>query len=166
MVKHLSELNSPCLVRMPTGTGKTGLIACLTRLSNQESSLVLTPWAHLRNQMISDLDKAFWEKTEIVPGEAAVVAMYPSNAEDVLKQDGKKVIVATFATLNALRRDHPDTYKKLAKTISLVLVDEGHYEHRRGMGQIRQGTEHQDSPPNGYPLSQRFNGRRDSWSQI
>jgi superfamily II DNA or RNA helicase len=128
MVKHLSELNSPCLVRMPTGTGKTGLIACLTRLSNQESSLVLTPWAHLRNQMISDLDKAFWEKTEIVPGEAAVVAMYPSNAEDVLKQDGKKVIVATFATLNALRRDHPDTYKKLAKTISLVLVDEGHYE--------------------------------------
>ena len=65
MVKHLSELNSPCLVRMPTGTGKTGLIACLTRLSNQESSLVLTPWAHLRNQMISDLDKAFWEKTAI-----------------------------------------------------------------------------------------------------
>ena len=128
MVKHLSELDSPCLVRMPTGTGKTGLIACLTRLSNQESSLVLTPWAHLRNQMISDLDKAFWEKTEIVPGEAAVVAMYPSNVEDVLKQDGKKVIVATFATLNSLRRDHPDSYKKLAETISLVLVDEGHYE--------------------------------------
>ena len=93
--------------------------------------------------MISDLDKAFWEKTEIVPGEAAVVAMYPSNAKDVLKQDGKKVFVATFATLNALRRDHSDTYKKLAETISLVLVDEGHYEPAVEWWQIRQGTEHQ-----------------------
>lgn len=46
-IDHLNNLDSPCLIRMPTGTGKTGIIACLTRLSNQDSSLVLTPWAHL-----------------------------------------------------------------------------------------------------------------------
>jgi superfamily II DNA or RNA helicase len=50
-INHLRTLDSPCLIRMPTGTGKTGVIACLTRLSNDSSSLVLTPWAHLRNQI-------------------------------------------------------------------------------------------------------------------
>ena len=57
-IDHLAKRDSPCLIRMPTGTGKTGIIACLTRLSNQGSSLVLTPWAHLRNQMVTDLTKA------------------------------------------------------------------------------------------------------------
>lgn len=66
-VGHLNQYDSPCLIRMPTGTGKTGVIACLTRLSNGKSSLVLTPWVNLRTQMVRDLEKGFWEKVKIEP---------------------------------------------------------------------------------------------------
>ena len=127
-VKHLNDVDSPCLIRMPTGTGKTGVIACLTRISNQGSSLVLTPWAHLRNQMVTDLDEVFWKKVDLAPNKLEVVLMLPSTAEDILKSSERQVIVATFATLNDLRLNRSDTYEALAKRVSLVVVDEGHYE--------------------------------------
>jgi superfamily II DNA or RNA helicase len=127
-INHLNKSDDTCLIRMPTGTGKTGVIACLTRLSNQNSSLVLTPWANLRDQMISDLETDFWKKVGLKPNDVEVIEMLPSTAKEVLNFRGTKVIVATFATLNDLRRDHSEIYSSLADTISLVIVDEGHYE--------------------------------------
>jgi hypothetical protein len=114
---------------MPTGTGKTGLIACLTRLSNREgSSLVLTPWAHLRDQMIADLATEFWDTIEVTPERRDVIEIYPSTAKDILKVTEAQVMVATFATLNELRLDRTDVYNQLANAITMVIVDEGHYE--------------------------------------
>src|SRR5712692_624138 len=84
-IKHLNDFDSPCLIRMPTGTGKTGIIACLTRLSNQGSSLVLTPWAHLRNQMVNDLEEGFWDKVDLTPQALEVVSMFPTSAKKILK---------------------------------------------------------------------------------
>lgn len=127
-INHLNKFDSACLIRMPTGTGKTGVIACLTRLSNQDSSLVLTPWAHLRTQMVVDLEKDFWDKVGVTPKDLKVVSMFPSTAGGILKSGEPQVIVATFATLNDLRLNHEDTYRSLAKAVSLVIVDEGHYE--------------------------------------
>src|SRR5262249_19449533 len=127
-IDHLNNLDSPCLIRMPTGTGKTGIIACLTRLSNQDSSLVLTPWAHLRNQMVADLEKGFWKKVDLTPKKLEVVSMFPSTAKEILKSSEPQVIVATFTTLNDLRLNDADAYEALAQAVSLVIVDEGHYE--------------------------------------
>jgi superfamily II DNA or RNA helicase len=127
-IDHLNKFDSTCLIRMPTGTGKTGVIACLTRLSNKGSSLVLTPWANLRQQMIDDLNGDFWAKIGVAPAKREVVSMFPTTAKAIIAMPDPKVIVATFATLNDLRLNHPDTYKKLAANISLVVVDEGHYE--------------------------------------
>lgn len=127
-IKHLNEFDSPCLIRMPTGTGKTGVIACLTRLANKGSSLVLTPWAHLRNQMLSDLEEAFWKKIATTPEPTGVVSMFPSNARKILEHPTRQVIVATFTTLNRMRHEDEKTYDELANAISLVVVDEGHYE--------------------------------------
>ncbi len=127
-IGHLNNLDSPCLIRMPTGTGKTGIIACLTGLANQGSSLVLTPWAHLRNQMVGDIEKGFWRKIGLTPKDLQVMPMLPSTARQILESSEHQVVVATFATLNDLRLNRQDTYETLAKTISLVIVDEGHYE--------------------------------------
>jgi superfamily II DNA or RNA helicase len=69
---------------MPTGTGKTGIIACLTRLSNSGSSLVLAPWANLREEMARDLDTGFWRVVGVQPGVPKVVKILPSNAKKVL----------------------------------------------------------------------------------
>jgi superfamily II DNA or RNA helicase len=83
-VRHLNENQSTCLIRMPTGTGKTGVIACLTRLAHERSSLVLTPWANLRTQMIRALESGFWSEVGLKPGRPAVVEMLPSDAHSVL----------------------------------------------------------------------------------
>ena len=127
-INHLNNLNSPCLIRMPTGTGKTGVIACLTRLSNQGSSLVLTPWANLRYQMVKDLEIGFWSKVKLIPKKLDVVSMLPTTAKEILRSSEIQIIVSTFYTLNELRLNDADTYEALAKAISLVIVDECHYE--------------------------------------
>ncbi|MFA1013193.1 DEAD/DEAH box helicase family protein, partial [Pseudomonas tremae] len=40
LINHLRQIPEPCLVRMPTGTGKTGVIACLSLLSASGRTLV------------------------------------------------------------------------------------------------------------------------------
>src|ERR1043165_1960380 len=127
-IGHLNRYSSSCLIRMPTGTGKTGVIACLTKLSNPGTSLVLTPWANLRNQMVDELEKTFWQKRKITDSSHIVASMYPSTAGTILKDEEPQVIIATFATLNVLRLDYRAQYDELAKRVSLVVVDEGHYE--------------------------------------
>ncbi|MFQ5923094.1 MAG: DEAD/DEAH box helicase [Anaerolineales bacterium] len=127
-IDHLNAQDSPCLIRMPTGTGKTGIVACLTMLSNEGSSLVLTPWALLRNQMVSDLKEGFWNKVDLSLPNPMVTSMVPSVARQLLKSSEQQVMVATLTALNRLRRDHVDTYESLAEAVDLVIVDEGHYE--------------------------------------
>jgi superfamily II DNA or RNA helicase len=127
-IDHLNKFSSACLIRMPTGTGKTGVIACLTKLSNAESSLILTPWAHLRKQMLADLESDFWTKVGVTPRPTKVVPLLPSTAKNVLGTREPQVIVATFSTLNDLRLNYRSLYDTLANTISLAIVDEGHYE--------------------------------------
>src|SRR3569833_1101730 len=127
-IGHLNQSSSPCLIRMPTGTGKTGVIGCLTRLANAGTSLVLTPWANLRIQMIEALVTGFWKDVGLQPRGPIVIEMLPKDAERILKSSEPQVIVATFTTLNELRREREQTYAKLAKAVSLVVADEGHYE--------------------------------------
>jgi hypothetical protein len=127
-IDHLNGLDSPSLIRMPTGTGKTGVIACLSRMSNPRSTLVLTPWAHLRSQMVADLANGFWKKVDLTPSAVKVESISPSTADKALQSNEPRVLVATFATLNDLRLNYPSTYASLADFVSLVIVDEGHYE--------------------------------------
>src|SRR5689334_1996576 len=84
-IDHLNRFDSTCLIRMPTGTGKTGVIGCLSRLSNSGTTLVLTPWANLREQMIFDLTTGFWQRIGAAPKTLEISSMFPSNAETLLK---------------------------------------------------------------------------------
>lgn len=138
-IDRLNNGVSPCLIRMPTGTGKTGIAACLTRLASRNTSLVLTPWAHLRDQMVQHVAETFWEKVQLTPNNLQAVPMLPSTATDILKITEPQVIVATFATLNDLRLHHADVYKSLASAVSLVIVDEGHYEPAMEWGKSVKG---------------------------
>jgi superfamily II DNA or RNA helicase len=67
------------LIRMPTGTGKTGVIAALSvALPPPQWTLVLTPWKNLCRQMILDLESRFWRsrgwRPQFVPN---VAQLYP-----------------------------------------------------------------------------------------
>jgi hypothetical protein len=78
--------------------------------------------------MVSDLSTGFWGKVGITPPRVEVFPMLPSTAKKVLARRERKVIVTTFTALNELRLERPDVYKQLANGVSLVVVDEGHYE--------------------------------------
>ena len=125
------------LVRMPTGTGKTGVIAALSVASPPKKwTLVLTPWANLCNQMLGDLKEKFWRISSWRPSPAPrVERLLPSNVNMLLrKKHEHMVLVATFATLVAIFKK-PEIYEALAKKLSEVFVDEGHYEPAVEWGQ-------------------------------
>lgn len=130
VIAHLNAnpRNDTCLVRMPTGTGKTGVIAWLSIKSTAGKTLVLTPWTNLRDQMVSDLREGFWKSSGIQKPQLSVQPLLPSSAQNVLTDPAVKVIVSSLAALTDLRREDEKSYEALKALINLVIVDEGHYE--------------------------------------
>lgn len=126
----------PTLVRMPTGTGKTGLIAIATYFGNESgSTLVLTPWRNLCTQLIDDFRSEFWKKINLTKEDQKqfivdTYRIYPSKISGILKKKKDKhcVFVGTLNGLQNLKRNNQDIYNELREKISMVVVDEGHYE--------------------------------------
>lgn len=143
LIAHLNAKphKGPCLVRMPTGTGKTGVIAWLSMKSAEGKTLVLTPWTNLRDQMVQALTKDFWESLGILQPHLHVRPLLPSSAQSVLADQNVKVLVSSLAALTDLRRDAKENYEALKKLIDLVIVDEGHYEPAVEWGKSVKGLE-------------------------
>ena len=118
---------------MPTGSGKTGVIACLAQyLSTSGNIVVVAPWKQLVTQTLDEVGSAFWAKLKVpAPGCGIALGQPPAEAPVALLQAGrfeKTVLVTTFAGLQQLGAKDKTTYKKLASKCELVLVDEGHRE--------------------------------------
>ena len=122
---------SSALVRMPTGTGKSGVIAVAAqRLVTEGDTLCLTPWRVLAEQLSSDITERFWARINtLAPGRKAVRRLLPSTAMSLLTGGRPGTIwVATTPTLQQLFSDYAGAYELLASRVKLVIVDEGHYE--------------------------------------
>jgi superfamily II DNA or RNA helicase len=135
---HGSTPRKAALVRMPTGTGKTGVIAVLSVVDPPPGwSLVLSPWKNLCEQMIDDLETRFWASRKWVPPrKPRVERLFPTTLSDVLqKTDENRILVATFATLVTIFKKQKTKYAELASKLSQVFVDEGHYEPAVEWGQ-------------------------------
>jgi superfamily II DNA or RNA helicase len=117
---------------MPTGTGKTGVIATAARcLPNIQNVLILTPWAALRKQLERDLNNRFWSRIGVdpEPWPADFKLVFPSTiGKSVDESKGKTIFVGTIAALQATLAGWEDDYHALRKKIDLVIVDEGHRE--------------------------------------
>jgi superfamily II DNA or RNA helicase len=126
----------PTLARMPTGTGKTGVIAVSANFANHGgATLILTPWHALCEQMLSEIGADFWATVALSDKDlkefvVAPTRIYPSTLARVLREPRHKnrVLVGTLNGLQHIERLHEGTYAKLRDHISLVIVDEGHYE--------------------------------------
>jgi len=119
------------LVRMPTGTGKSGVIAVTAHdLVATGDVLVLTPWDALVTQLADDVRSGFWDRIGAErPTRKPVRRLLPSTAGKELKTRGPGTIwVATIATLQQLSTRYRRDYEALADRLRLVVVDEGHYE--------------------------------------
>lgn len=123
------DTSGAALVKMPTGTGKTGVIATLAcAVPGIKRTLVITPRRALVDQMVIDLHTRLWSRfgliysgdevrarndgdpavSERVPG-GPVWRMLPSDAAKLAAlTDERIVIVGTFAALEQiLRPDRP-----------------------------------------------------------
>jgi superfamily II DNA or RNA helicase len=127
-----AESDGSALIRMPTGTGKTGVIATAARcLPNIQNVLILTPWAALRKQLERDLNNRFWSRIGVdpEPWPANFQLVFPSTVRrSVDESKGKTIFIGTIAALQATLAGRESDFHALRKQIDLVLVDEGHRE--------------------------------------
>jgi hypothetical protein len=118
------------LVHMPTGTGKTGVIACASHfLSAVGSVLILSPRIALRDQLAGEVAGRFFTKlglTNRLPKTVHNIKdRFPSAAKLDLSQT---IFVTTIQMLHSMVRHNSPNYKLLQDNVDLVIVDEGHYE--------------------------------------
>ena len=124
------------LITMPTGTGKTGVIAATVSLLPVLSGprLVLTPWDALVRQLITDLRFRFWEHLPVKdrPQVSRVVRLPPSSNLDLIARETEsKIFVATIAAISVMQQAAQDVHRSMADVFAgfgCVIVDEGHYE--------------------------------------
>jgi hypothetical protein len=97
------------LITMPTGTGKTGVIAATVMLLHSVVGhrLVLSPWDALADQLIDDLRGRFWSRlpAEQRPGLPPVKRLPSSSDVARIGQASEPtVFVATIAAISVLAR--------------------------------------------------------------
>jgi len=127
------EAEGSALVHMPTGSGKTGVIASLARcVPETKCVLVLTPRIALRQQLVRDIGARFFERLALAPE----LSQIPKEVVEVVGpfreleygDIGETVFVATIQKLQAMVKRDAAQFERLRQHISLVMFDEGHYE--------------------------------------
>jgi superfamily II DNA or RNA helicase len=123
------------LITMPTGTGKSGVIAAITTCLPEVTGhrLVLTPWDALVRQMIDDLGQRFWQRlpAELRPPVMPVRRLPPYSQLSTLGNSETTIYVATIAAISVAARNAETNGEDLSQMFACcgcVLVDEGHYE--------------------------------------
>ena len=118
------------LTHLPTGTGKTGVIACASHfLSGLGCVLVLCPRIALREQLTRELDGRFFTKlgfsADLPKSVRQVRHGFPAVDAGELRST---IFVMTIQLLYSLMNRKTADYRILAKHVDLLVVDEGHYE--------------------------------------
>lgn len=124
------ERAKTCLVRMPTGTGKTGVIACLSVLcaNDEVNTIILTPWTYLRKQTLNAIRQNFWNAIGYDRPRCIIHELTPATARRIIETKRPKVAICTFSTLTSIRRTDSSLYIDISNYFQLAIVDECHYE--------------------------------------
>jgi superfamily II DNA or RNA helicase len=126
-----AKTDQQAMIRMPTGTGKTVVIATLAQLlQNHPRALVIAPWENLVLQLQREISSRLWtkigEEGSLIP--KATEVFTPSTVGLALKKVQQAgVLICTNQTLQFLRKNST-AFQRLRKWVSIALVDEGHRE--------------------------------------
>ncbi|OMP75678.1 DEAD/DEAH box helicase [[Flexibacter] sp. ATCC 35208] len=126
------------LVAMPTGSGKSAIIAFLSVYYEQIKGLVLvvSPRIAVTEQLKTEIggkenaegQNFFVRKKQIhLPEELPKKVFLYDKPIDAYPENGV-VLVATIQKIDYLKREKTDEYQALLREAELVIFDEGHYE--------------------------------------
>ncbi|MBN1305574.1 MAG: DEAD/DEAH box helicase family protein [Anaerolineales bacterium] len=129
------EVTESAMVHMPTGSGKTGVIATLARFLEEVGCvLVLTPRVALREQLFRDIDHRFYEHLDPSPD----IEKLPKDVVQVksrervldLENIDATVLISTIQMISNMSKDtrNGKEWDTLLAHVSLVIIDEGHCE--------------------------------------
>ena len=124
--------NKSCLIHMPTGSGKTGVIAVIARcIPALKNILVITPRINLRDQLFKDIDSRFFNHLKKSPKKLPKKIINLEGSKklgNIFENEDNFVIIMTFQKLESMKKNNIESYKRLHKKIDVLLIDEGHYE--------------------------------------
>lgn len=128
---HHGITKQAALVQMPTGSGKSGIIAYLSRcLPDIGLTIVLTPRLSLRNQLSSDISGRFFNHIGYaVDGLKKEVKIITEGTSSVFQSiSNNLVIVMTIQMLVSIEKNYIEMFSLLSSNTELLIIDEGHYE--------------------------------------
>lgn len=128
-----AEETKSCLLSMPTGAGKTGVITVISHFSSQRRVLVVSHRRAVREQLFDEINNNFFQK---------VAPEKELGRKDVKPFSGlpldKGIYVTTFQKLSSLT---PDILEAVKKSVDLLIVDEGHSEPSPVWSQVARGLD-------------------------
>jgi len=133
MIKYIGQFDTSNaragLVQMPTGSGKTGVIATLARCETRPGPvIVMAPRIGIREQLTRYIDRRFFEHAGIDASSLPRRVVELKDGGDDPGDLNDLVITTTVQLLTSLQRKNTPLYQRLRNQAVLVLFDEGHYE--------------------------------------
>jgi len=118
--KPLNEKSNSCLISLPTGAGKSGVISVLSHKATQKRVLVLCHRRAVCDQLFKEIKGKFF--SERAEGEDIKLKSTFNCINDTSKNG---IYVSTFQKLQTLSTIQLD---QLKQNIDLIIIDEGHSE--------------------------------------
>ncbi len=128
--QKVNDYSKSALIHLPTGSGKSGVIATISRFySKVNHALILTPRIALRDQLFDDINEQFFNVLETKPSNYPKKVIKLESGSIIPALDGEQVVlVSTIQMIKSLNRNNKSKLKVLIDNISLLILDEGHYE--------------------------------------
>jgi superfamily II DNA or RNA helicase len=121
------KTKASCLIKMPTGSGKTGVITCIAHLEKSiKSVLVISPRDVLRTQLFEEINTEFFKKIDYSSADLKkVIKLTAGNDFNVSHLN--KIVVTTIQKLNITYTKSRSIFDSVCKKFDLIIFDEGHY---------------------------------------
>ncbi|MGO3374212.1 DEAD/DEAH box helicase [Brochothrix thermosphacta] len=120
-----SDSQEQALIAMPTGTGKTAIMALISQMHfSNKSTLYITTAGSVRTQLYNEVSSDLWAKLNISKPGKECIRLYPSKFEI------NDTATDYFMTIQGLIQmsSNEELFNKLKDRIDLIIFDEGHKE--------------------------------------
>ncbi|RCU45678.1 restriction endonuclease subunit R [Corallincola holothuriorum] len=118
--RELNEEKNACLISLPTGAGKSGVISVVSQKAQQEKVLILCHRKAIRDQLFSEVSgKFFRDRVD------NLTMRFKPVFDDIENISSKGIYVSTFQKLQSIG---PEKFTEIKNEIDLVIIDEGHAE--------------------------------------